>query len=195
MWGRLKLKTKSAAAPVSFADLKSHCRVDGDAENGLLQLYLDAAISRIDGPSGIGRCMVTQSWVLSLDEFPSGGAVNLALGPVSSVTSVTYRDADGAMQTVSPVDYVLDATEWEAWVKPAYGKSWPSVQKTAGAVLIEFVAGSDPGEVPALLKAAVLLLAGHFYANREAVNVGNIVTEMPLGVSDILESYRVGRVA
>ena len=37
---------------------------------------------------------------------------------------------------------------------------------------------------------AILLLIGHFYANREAVNVGNIVTQMPLAVDALMQPYR-----
>ena len=38
--------------------------------------------------------------------------------------------------------------------------------------------------------AAMLLLIGHWYANREAVNVGNITSELPLGVEALLFRHR-----
>ncbi|MDW2745141.1 head-tail connector protein [Atlantibacter subterraneus] len=38
--------------------------------------------------------------------------------------------------------------------------------------------------------AAMLLLIGHWYANREAVNVGNITSELPLGVEALLMQHR-----
>ncbi|EEW3262234.1 phage gp6-like head-tail connector protein [Escherichia coli] len=38
--------------------------------------------------------------------------------------------------------------------------------------------------------AAMLLLIGHWYANREAVNVGNITSELPLGVEALLLRHR-----
>lgn len=44
--------------------------------------------------------------------------------------------------------------------------------------------------IPASAKAAILLTLGHLYENREAVNVGNIVTEMPMGVQSLLWPYR-----
>lgn len=47
------------------------------------------------------------------------------------------------------------------------------------------VAGGD-------VRRAVLMLIGAWNENREAVNVGNIVNEMPFGVKAILERYRKG---
>ena len=44
--------------------------------------------------------------------------------------------------------------------------------------------------MPASVKAAILLTLGHLYENREAVNVGNIVTEMPMGAERLLWPYR-----
>ncbi|KKY78708.1 phage protein [Enterobacter cloacae] len=41
------------------------------------------------------------------------------------------------------------------------------------------------------VKAAMLLLIGHWYANREAVNIGNITTAVPLAVESLLQPYRI----
>ena len=41
------------------------------------------------------------------------------------------------------------------------------------------------------VKAAMLLLIGHWYANREAVNIGNITTEIPFAVEALLQPYRI----
>ncbi|BBV75139.1 hypothetical protein STW0522RAO56_11930 [Raoultella planticola] len=37
---------------------------------------------------------------------------------------------------------------------------------------------------------ALMLLVGHWYENREPVNVGNIVTPFPFGFDSLLEPYR-----
>lgn len=44
--------------------------------------------------------------------------------------------------------------------------------------------------MPALVKAACLLIVGHLYEHREAVNIGNITTEIPLGVRTLLNINR-----
>lgn len=38
---------------------------------------------------------------------------------------------------------------------------------------------------------ALLLLVGHWYENREQVNVGNVVTSFPFGFESLLEPYRL----
>jgi uncharacterized phage protein (predicted DNA packaging) len=49
---------------------------------------------------------------------------------------------------------------------------------------------ADMEEVPADLKQAVLMLAAHFYENREATLVGLSAEDVPLGVWDILTQHR-----
>lgn len=56
----------------------------------------------------------------------------------------------------------------------------------------EYAPAGDPlvSTIPPALIEAVCQLVGHWYENREAVNVGNIVTEFPLNVADIVREYR-----
>lgn len=49
---------------------------------------------------------------------------------------------------------------------------------------------SDAEPDLAVIKAAMLLLIGHWYANREAVSLGAASAEMPLSVSWLLQPLR-----
>lgn len=49
---------------------------------------------------------------------------------------------------------------------------------------------ADMEAVPADLQQAVLMLAAHFYENREATLVGISAEDVPLGVWDILNQHR-----
>lgn len=54
-------------------------------------------------------------------------------------------------------------------------------------------AGDDPMIVNESVKAAIMLLVGHLYANREAVVESKIeMVELPMGVMFLLTPYRVG---
>ena len=50
--------------------------------------------------------------------------------------------------------------------------------------------GSYELPLPAAVSAAILLMAGHLYANREAVVTGTISTALPLSVQFLLAPYR-----
>ncbi|MCL6744432.1 head-tail connector protein [Kosakonia sp. R1.Fl] len=41
------------------------------------------------------------------------------------------------------------------------------------------------------IRTVMLLLIGHWYANREAVNIGNITSEIPLAVEALLQPHRI----
>jgi uncharacterized phage protein (predicted DNA packaging) len=48
----------------------------------------------------------------------------------------------------------------------------------------------EVSDFPASFKAALLLLIGHSYANREAVTVGTTAQQMPMAVESLLWSSR-----
>ncbi|WP_187970060.1 head-tail connector protein [Aquibium microcysteis] len=58
-----------------------------------------------------------------------------------------------------------------------------------GAYLGTPLADLDP--VPDAVRMAVLMLAGHFYENREASLVGVTAAELPFGVVDLIRPFRV----
>ena len=94
---------------IDLAVVKNHCRVDGNEDDAMLEIYIAAACSHIDGPSGqLGRCIWPQTLAYRTDAFGDGLA--LPYGPVQSVQDVSYVDAEGLAQTVSGGDYVLLGT-------------------------------------------------------------------------------------
>jgi len=182
----LKLITAPASTPVTLAELKAHCRIEDTDSDTELQIYLDAATEHLDGYTGtLGRCIVTQTWELVLDKFPSS-AILLELGPLQSVTSVKYYDTDGVEQTVDSANYTVDTASLHGWVVPDAGFSWPSTLDAVNVVKVRYVAGYT--SVPNPLKHAILLLAGHWFAHREVMG-GE--AEMPFAVNALIASYRV----
>lgn len=70
-----------------------------------------------------------------------------------------------------------------------------AVESATGRKL--YAVGELPAEPPenALVadedvQLAMLLLVGHWFANREAVNVGNITSQLPLGFDALVSPYR-----
>jgi uncharacterized phiE125 gp8 family phage protein len=94
----------------------------------------------------------------------------LPLG-VTSVSSITYFDANNATQTASASLYVFD--DYDNVVRLAYEQEWPDTSARYDAVTVNFTAGtSDPLEVPAMAKAAMLSLVVYYFDKNPGDNDG-----------------------
>lgn len=159
-----------AEAPVSLATAKAQLRVDGSDEDTLIQGMLDAAIAYLDGYTGIlGRCMVTQTWSLTLDTWPENGIIELPFPDVGTVT-VEYEDVDGATQELDASAYYKAPTHRGVNLMQMPGVVWPETEpQGVQSVTITFTAGYGAASaVPAPIKQAIILLTGDLYKNREA---------------------------
>lgn len=171
---QLTLTTAPAAEPVSAAEAKLHLRVDISTDDDLITSLITAA--RMEVEQWTGRALINQTWDWKSDAFPCGDwlAFRAPLPPLSSVTHVKYIDSAGTEQTVSTDDYTTHVFAGpfaaRGLILPKYGKIWPSPRAEAGAVRVRFVAGygAAGSAVPAPLLAAIKLLIGDLYENREA---------------------------
>lgn len=150
-----------APEPLVELDLaKKHLREDGDDWDDLIEAYIAAVSSHIDGPEGwLGRSVGEQLLELRADALC--GPVLLPYGPVTAVEGFDYMGPDGTELSLAEVSYVLEAAN----VSPAYGSSWPSVRGDAGCVRIQYRAGYASPPKP--IQVAVLMIVGELFANRE----------------------------
>lgn len=180
----------SIPALLSAADLRTHCRVDDTGEDATLLAMGAAAERHIEAQTG---CVLTrrQEFIRDLD-FPHDGW-SLVRYPVHAVTSITYTDEAGAVQTLSPSVYWLVPGKI-AQIKLRTGQEWPEIQDDS-VIDIQIDAGFPAGVCPEQLRHACLLLAGHFYANRETVAFSASVVEMPFAVSALVADFRLKSLA
>lgn len=166
----------SNSGGVSLSLAKQHLEYEDDDRDALIQQYINAAKSWIENYTGknLGVAAVTQT----LDSF--GSYIILDRAPFVSLTSVDYIDAQGAPQAVTGAR-LLNGRIYP----PETG--WPSVSDYTG-VTVTYLAGY--ATVPADLMSAQLLLIGHYFQSREAVNVATSVTELPLAVESLCRPYR-----
>lgn len=177
--------TPAADEPVTLDEAKLHLRADDTADDTLITALIQAAREHVE--SVCERALMPQTWTERQDSFPS--VLALRGGLVSAVTSVKYVDADGVQQTMDPSAYLADLATQPATVRPVYGTEWPTTRQQPGAVAVQYSVGyADAASVPAALKAAILLLVGDLYANREAIIDAKLVENR--AVSRLLLPYK-----
>lgn len=183
--------------PVSLAEMKLHCRIDIADEDALLTGLISAARTHLERLTGRSFC--TTSWRYSQDRWPCAdgrysprGAILMPRPPLLSVTTVAYTSAAGVYTILPSADYEVDADSEPARIGPAYGKTWPTIRPSLGAVQVEYQAGYGAADdVPTPLKQAIKMLAAHWYEHREAVDVG-AWGELPMAVQSLAWSYWTG---
>jgi len=189
----LTLVTGPAIEPVTLEEAKAHCRVDTSDDDGLLADLVIAATRHVERFTH--RRLISQVFDDKRDAAPSS-VWESPIAPVLSIGSVTYVDTAGATQTWSSALYRTDIpagpTAGPARLTPIYGGSWPQTQDVINAFTVRFTAGygTTAVSVPYDIKAAIKLLVGHLYENREPVVIGNIVTAVPLAVDSLLWPYK-----
>jgi len=161
-----RLITAPATNPVSLAEACVFLRREVGEDDDRINALIAAATSFLDGANGmLGRCLVSQTWELVLDEFSD--AIKLGLGPVTSITSVKYYDTAGDEQTLSADYYTADLTSDPQWIVLNSDYSWPDLMDGVNAVTIRFVAGY--AAVPETVKQAILFLTSAMYSNGGAI--------------------------
>lgn len=187
-WNNLSRTVPPADPLISLDDAKAHVGAsDYDEVDDFLTELVEAATAHIETPAGVGVALVTQTWRATLDHLPS--SFSIPLGPVQSITSITYVDRDGQTQTLDPSSYHTDFDRHPALV--AFIKPRPTdLANIPGAVKVTFVAGyGDPADVPANIRHAARLLIGEWFRNREASSEARL-SEIPMGVTRILNQIR-----
>ena len=139
------------------------------------------------------RKLVSQTWRGYLDAWPAGGApIELPFGRVTEVTRFNWLGDDAIDHVMSEsTDYIASLVGYFPKVVPV--RSWPAGSLfVVDPIRIEFVAGFGTADkVPHDLKQAILLLAAHWYKNREIVRIGNIVSHLPQAFDALVGPWRI----
>ncbi len=132
------------------------------------------------------RALITQTWQLVLDEFPS--EIKIPRPPLQSLT-IYYKDGNGNSQLLASSEYQIEHTT-PACVEPAYGKAWPATRsETSDAVTVTFVAGfgATAASVPPEYQNVILELVAFRFFNR-----GDAEASIPKHIQWALSSLHCG---
>lgn len=203
--------------PVSLADVYAHLRIatkgtspETSDEDAVLNAIIPAAREWCE--HYLGAAIGEQTFELGLSYFPgqppiaakvySGFIVpypyanNGILLPFATnnvtVESVKYDVSASALdQTLASTAYYVDDFARPAMLYPVAGTMWPTAWPWKhAAVRVTYTAGYPVLSVPFSIRAAMLLMIGHLYLNREQTSEATL-NEVPLAAQSLLERYRV----
>jgi uncharacterized phiE125 gp8 family phage protein len=186
--------TEPTAESLPFELAVMHLKVDPDtadsppsySEESLIKSLITAARQHCEQYTQL--CLAEQTLEVAFDAFES--SIGLPFGPVGEVVSVKYVSSTGAELTLASSTYKLSKRTTPASIYPDYGQAWPATRAQPEAVVVQYTAGYSADTLPKTIQAAMLLMVGHLYENREASVLVTNAMELPLGVRALLDPYR-----
>ena len=174
---------------VTLVEAKKHLIVEHSDDDTLIETYILAATTWLDGPAGrLGRALGVQVLEWQSCAWPCKD-FRLPYPPEIEVVSVRYIDPDGVAQV------------WP-FPTPLYFDDLPALRGRDGDLKIRYRAGygtasGDPvvwtNAVPAPIKVAIMMLVHQWYHTRSPVVVGATVETLPFAVEALLSPFRVYR--
>ncbi len=187
------ITTQPEFEPITLDQMSSHVRVDSqddiDYIDGLISFareFVDSVTGRVSGVTSfklVGdswECLVQSMWRIVIHR-----------APLIAVQSVKYYAPDAESQTtMSASDYrvmlSMEPGMIELKVSP------PEIDDRADAVEINFTAGyAEAGDVPAVHRHAIKLLARHLYENRLPVAFTSC-SEIPMTLQALINNQKIG---
>lgn len=174
----LRLVTPPEVEPVTVEEAKQYLRIDTNEEDGMLESLIKAAREVLEQYTL--RAFLRQTWELVLDQ--PDRYIYLPRPPV-----IRVEELEAGGKILEPGQYELVAGEVLVF-KVA----------TGGGVRVRYVAGfgDSPEDVPAMIRQAILMLAGHMYENREGQPTDvkyqvQVTGALPTFVQKLAYPYRV----
>ena len=194
---KIRVLSESADEPIGMDEARSHLEAQayGDTDvdtldDTMILGWLKAAREYAEQFTGLS--FLQRDYEGALDEFPTEtDYIEIPVGPVLYVDSVTTGQATSSSSDDAEVSFVFDDFSIPARIYPV--TTWPSVTAAVNGIRVRFTAGyggSEGDTLPWAVRAAILLLLGHLYANRET-NTEKALTEVPMGTDALLRQHRV----
>lgn len=182
---RVEQVTSPGGQPVSLDEVKRQIGLLDNNHDVLLSQFIDSTVAWVE--RHLQSRLITQAVRFIGEDFGP-----LPIYPIQSIDSVVYDDADGVEQTLSGSEYYTSLTGFNPVIKPVDG--WPALKDgKPGSVRIEATVGYGvASDVPADIKAAMLIRIKEMFANRGESVPGSsgMVGLSPVTIDALLSPYR-----
>ena len=162
----------SPVLPVTLAEFKQHAQVQHNVEDAVLTEFLLDAIEYVEMRGRVS--LIHQRVRHVLDCWPGGQTVHISRGPLVSVQSVGYLDADHNEQAAPASTWRADTRS--RWGGVFFSDSFSETLDTGDGVVWADVTcgyGETADKVPSQWKHLICVIAKHSYERRELATGGN----------------------
>lgn len=190
--------------PITTAAARKALRIDHAFEDDTLERKLRAAVELVEEKTG--HVLRPTTFEVTFDAWPRhcDAELCLAMVPIRSVSEVSYYpEAGPARLPVAPAEYDWRRVDngGELYFFASFSQPAISTDRR-GPIAVKFEAGYDTAagqagddpelKIPSRIVELVLLLAGHWMKNREAVDSGDLA-EVPFSAKLLFEELRIFR--
>jgi uncharacterized phiE125 gp8 family phage protein len=179
---------------VTLAEMKTHLRIEQSftEDDDYIEALILAAQTEVE--SITWRYLNENTVSFSDGAWPEDNIIYLVRGPVWKVESFTYKNTDGDDVAMSTgVDYNFD-------IYNEIGRVNLITRPTLNTEVLNpitityktrFNVNDDSNIIPQSIKTAIKLMGAHWYENRQDVQVGQSVADVPKTSEWILNPYKI----
>ena len=159
-----EIVTEPAGEPLTLTEAKLHLNLSSSdtAHDTIINQYIAAA--RLQFERDCNVALIVRTMRIRMFDFAE---FRFPVGPLASISSVTYFDANNVSQTFASSNYQVDTANDGFRILSSV--DLPSIYDRYDAVTINYTIGKHANSttVDALSKSAMLLLVGHYFENRD----------------------------
>ena len=184
------LLSAPAVEPLTLAEAKLFLRVEHNTDDVLISALIAGARLHIEAHTR--RALITQTWRLVRDAWPSDGRLPVLPAPLQSILAVRVYDAGNVAHPLDLQAFVIDAAAAPAIIAFAPWTPMMPGRALAGIEIdVKVGYGDAAANVPEPLRQAIRLLVSHWYENRGLVEAGHEIAVLPAAFAVAIAPYRV----
>lgn len=206
----LMLTTAPQIEPITLDEAQNYLKVvdlTDEKENAYIQSLVTVAREWCEMYQH--RAYITQTWEMSLNEFPCASddmlndyettsIIEIPKGKLQKINSISYKDIYGNEKSlVENDDYIVSNRGILGKVSPPYGAIFPTEPLfPLDPIVINFTCGygDTADKVPSKVKQAMYMLISHWYDNRAIISDLRGVDptkEMAFSIQSLLHGDRI----